>query len=212
MNRTCCISTHALLGTIAMFAIFTSAAVGWIRTNMWEWLLFFGAHRCEYVPFAALRVVCACVCACVLGQCVILLLAEAQELPFGSSHVASPCYVTMLFSHYWPFSLPLPLLIPLIPLFWFCICMCKLLQLSGTNQSVFRLFSHFHFRLPLFPSVLSFREVQPCSLHPPPLTHLCGIPSRGTAGVTVEENKIYFYEHSVYTSHFSDNSVYASES
>lgn len=32
-------------------------------------------------------------------QCVILRLAEAQELPFGSSHAASLCYVTMLFSH-----------------------------------------------------------------------------------------------------------------
>lgn len=35
-------------------------------------------------------------------QCVILWLAEAQELPSGSSHAASVCYVTLLFSHSFP--------------------------------------------------------------------------------------------------------------
>lgn len=57
-----------------------------------------------------------CVCVCMLGQCVILRLAEAQELPIGSSHAASPCYVTMLLS----LSLPLPRSL--------CVHMCRVLQ------------------------------------------------------------------------------------
>lgn len=44
--------------------------------------------------------VCVFVFVCVRKQCVILRLAEAQELPSGSSHAASVCYVTLLFSHY----------------------------------------------------------------------------------------------------------------
>lgn len=80
------------------------------RLNAWEWLLLYGAHGAHW--WECVRHLLHSVGVCVWErerqtergreQCVILWLAEAQELPSGSSHAASVCYVTLLFSHSFP--------------------------------------------------------------------------------------------------------------
>lgn len=66
--------------------------------NAWEGLLLHGAHWWECVSHLLHNVgVCLWEREREREQCVILWLAEAQELPSGSSHAASICYVTLLF-------------------------------------------------------------------------------------------------------------------
>lgn len=74
-----------------------AAAVSHILMNAWEWSLFMvhiNMNACHLLHWG-----CVYVGGWVWGQCVILRLAEAQELPFGSSHAFSVGYVTMPFSH-----------------------------------------------------------------------------------------------------------------